>query len=135
MKKNIILPFFGFDLKFNFKVEKGIKFECSNINLVTANEIIKCVVSYEGLKTDIGEDIEYIKKSIVTNIIDTDLKRPTTNSFDVHRREDLYYLVDYSDYCDEYKKWEQAMNEKYSCDISITSRDNNFDILITVVRN
>lgn len=135
MKKKINLPFFGFNVKFNFNVEKGIEFMCSNIEFVIANEIIKKVVTYEGLKDDIGEHLESLRNTIITDIFDADLKRPTTSRSDAIGHKDLYYLVDCSDYNNEYERWKQAMNEKYSCDISITSKGNNFNILVTVVRN
>ena len=134
-KKKFSLPFFGFGINFNFKVEKGIEFLCSNTEFVIANEIIKKVVTYEGLKDDIGEHLEFIRNSIINSIFDADLKRPTRNTFDVNTHSELFYLVDYSDYQNEYERWKQAMNEKYSCDISITSKGENFNILVTVVRN
>lgn len=135
MKNKFMLPYFGFNVKFNFKVEEGIEFLCSNIEFVIATNIISKVVSYEGLKNDIGEDLEFIRNSIIRDIFDADLKRPTTSTFDASGNKGLFYLVDYSDYENEYKKWKQAMNEKYSCDVSITSKGNNFNILVTVVRN
>lgn len=135
MSKKIILPFFDCNVKFNFKVEKDIEFLCSNIEFVIANEIIKQVLTNEGLKKDIEGELEELKEMVILQVFDEDLKRPTKYSFDANANKDLYYLVDCGGYNNEYEIWKQAMKENYSCDISIESKGNNLNILVTVVRN
>lgn len=135
MKNKILLPFFDCNVKFNFNVEDGIEFLCSNTEFIIANEIIKQVLTNEGLKKDIEGELEELKEMVILQVFDEELKRPTKYSFDASAHKELYYLVAMGDYNYEYGRWKQAMKEKYSCDISITSKGNNFNILVTVVRN
>lgn len=118
--------FFSLNINFKTKIEKGIEFKFSNFEFWLATRVINALVSYEGvgiINEDVEKYLDSIKKEIITNICDEEIKLPI----------DDYIHYGSKEYIDAKLSWMNKMYEKYSCDITCSVEGNDVIILVTVV--
>lgn len=126
MKKNNVNVMFGLNINFKINVEKGIEFKFSNFEFWLATRVINALVSYEGvgiINEDVEKCLDSIKKEIITNICDENIKLQVGDNIHYGSKE----------YIDALFSWMNKMYDKYSCDITCDSEDNNVNILVTIV--
>ena len=125
MRKNLD-DFFSLNINFKTKIEKGIEFKFSNFEFWLATRVINALVSYEGvgiINEDVEKYLDSIKKEIITNICDEEFKLQVDDNIHYGSKE----------YIDAKLSWMNKMYDKYSCDITCDSEDNNVNILVTIV--
>ena len=121
----ILDDFFSLNINFKTKIEKGIEFKFSNFEFWLATRVINALVSYEGvgiINEDVEKYLDSIKKEIITNICDEEIKLQIDN---------IHYGR--QEYIDAMLSWMNKMYEKYSCDITCSVEGNDVNILVTVV--
>ena len=126
MKKNNVNVMFGLNINFKINVEKGIEFKFSNFNYWLATRVINTLVSYEGvgiINEDVEKYLDSIKKEIITNICDEEIKLQVGDNIHYGSKE----------YIDALFSWMNKMYEKYSCDITCGVEGDDVNILVTVV--
>lgn len=127
MRKNLD-DFFSLNINFKTKIEKGIEFKFSNFEFWLATRVINALVSYEGvgiINEDVEKCLDSIKKEIITNICDEEIKLQIDDNIHYGSKE----------YIDDKLSWMNRMYQKYSCDITCDVDGSDVNILVTVVYN